>query len=398
MAKRSPHPQGRDTLRSLQVAVAVAVLASGCGDGPPLDVAPVPIGRRPAPVSALGETATRAHPARRCGECHAAIHQTWATSAHANADRSPIYRAMREASGRDDCDRCHAPLRALVPDDERLAAEGVTCDVCHTLRAVEPDRHGTALELDLASAVRYGPLCDAKDHYFHRMGCSPLFSGSQLCGGCHLWTTHTSAAPELDVRTTYADWHTSPHAAANLTCQGCHMPTVAGEVAVGWATGARVSDHGMYGPANELRSRALELGLTIVPDDRQLRVELDVTNAGAGHRLPTGLPGRQVVVRVTALGADGAPIASDERIYARVLVDERGAEVPFYAAQRVQSDTCLAPYEVRRERLWLPRDGVVEVRAEVLEHAISATIAEAIGVSVPAPVRLASARAEVAAP
>jgi hypothetical protein len=397
MAARSPYPQGRDTLRSLQVAVGAAVLALGCGDGPPVDAPSAPIGRRPEAGSVPADTATGAHPARRCGECHAAIHQAWATSAHANADRSPTYRAMREASGRDDCDRCHAPLRALVPD-ERLAAEGVTCDVCHTLRDVEPDRHGTALELDLASAVRYGPLCDAEDHYFHRMGCSTLYSRSELCGGCHLWTMHTSAGMELDVRTTYADWHAGRHTTASLTCQGCHMPVGVGEVAVGWATGARVSDHGMYGPGDELRSRALELRLTIVPDDRQLRVELEVTNAAAGHRLPTGLPGRRVVVRVTALGAGGTPLASEERIYARILVDGSGAEVPFYAAQRVQSDTCLAPSEVRRERLWLPRDGVVEVRAEALEHAISATIAEAVGVSLPEPIHLTSARAEVRAP
>jgi len=374
------------------------MLAIGCGDDLAPDAASAPVGRRPAAVPVSAETATGAHPARRCGECHAVIHQAWATSAHANADRSPIYRALRAASGRDDCDRCHAPLRALVPHDERLAAEGVTCDVCHTLREVEPDRHGTTLALDLASAVRYGPLCDAEDHYFHRMGCSPLHSRAELCGGCHLWTMHTSAATELDVRTTYADWHAAARTTASPTCQGCHMSAVAGEVAVGWDTEARVSDHGMYGPGDELRSRALELGLTIVPEDQRLRVELEVTNAAAGHRLPTGLPGRRIVVRVLAIGAEGTAIASEERVYARILVDGRGVEVPFYAAQRVQSDTCLAPHEVRRERLWLPRDGVVEVRAEVFEHAISATIAEVTGVSIPEPVQLTSARAEVRAP
>jgi hypothetical protein len=371
------------------------MLALGCGDGPPPDPAAVPIGRRSAEVPVRAETATGAHPARRCGECHAAIYQAWATSAHANADRSPIYRAMREASGRDDCDRCHAPLRARVPD-ERLAAEGVTCDVCHTLRAVVPDRHGTALALDLASAVRYGPLCGTDDHYFHRMGCSPLHSRAELCGGCHLWTTHTSAGAELDVRTTYADWQAGSHAAAGVTCQGCHMPTVAGEVAVGWAVGGQVSDHGMYGLDD--RARALTVGLAVAPEGQRLRVELELTNAGAGHPLPSGLPGRRIVVRVSALGAEGTPIASEERILARILVDGRGVEVPFYAAQRVASDTCLAPSEVRRERLSLPRVGVVEVRAEVFEHALSATIAEAIGASVPEPALLTSTRVEVRAP
>ncbi|MCX4239330.1 multiheme c-type cytochrome [Paraliomyxa miuraensis] len=341
-------------------------------------------------MSVPAEVTKGAHPARRCGECHAAIHQTWAASAHANADRSPIYRAMRRASGRDDCDRCHAPLRAWVPGDERLAAEGVTCDVCHTLRDVRPDRHDAALELDLTSAVRYGPRCDAEDHYFHRMGCSPLFSRSELCGGCHQRNAHTSEAVEFG--------HDGPAAVADVTCQSCHMPGVLGEVAVGWSAGTTVSDHGMYGPGDELRARAIELRLRVVPEDRRLRVELEVTNADAGHSLPSGLPGRRIVVRVAGIGADGAAIAGDEWIYAKILVDGSGVEVPFHVAQRVQSDTCLAPGEVRHERSWLPRDGVVEVRAEVLEHALSATIAKAVGVSMPEPVQLTSARAEVPPP
>jgi hypothetical protein len=374
------------------------MLAFGCGDDAALDAPLVPIGRRPDVVSVPVETATGAHPARRCGECHAAIHQSWSTSAHASADRSPLYRAMRKASGRSDCDRCHAPLRALVPGDERLAEEGVTCDVCHTLRTVELDGRGNALALDLAGAVRYGPLCDAEDHYFHRMGCSPLHSRSELCGGCHLWTMHTSAGVELDVRTTYADWQVGAHAAANVTCQACHMPAVAGEVAVGWAAGGEVSDHGTSGEGERSRAVGLGLGLRVVPDGGELRVELEVSNRGVGHSLPSGLPGRRIVVRVTALGAEGMPIASEERIYARILVDEKGVEVPFYAAQRVQSDTCLAPDEVRRERASLPREGVVEVRAEAFEHAIAPAIAEGLGVRVPEPVLLTSTRAEVRAP
>lgn len=370
------------------------MLALGCGDGP-ADAPSVPIGRRAAEVPAPGDTATGAHPARRCGECHAAIHQSWSTSAHASADRSPIFRAMREASGRDDCDRCHAPLRALVAEDEQLAAEGVTCDVCHTLREVKADGRGNALALDLVSAVRYGPDCDAADHYFHRMGCSPLHSRSELCGGCHLWTMHTSAGVELDVRTTHADWQAGSRAAEG-SCQGCHMRAVAGEVAVGWAAGVKVSDHGASGA--DARARAIALGLEVVPDGAQLRVELQVSNEGAGHPLPSGQPGRRIVVRVTALGAGGTVIASEERVHARILVDERGIEVPFYAAQRVLSDTSLAPGEVRRERVMLPREGVVEVRVEAFEHEISATIAEALGVRVPEPVLLTSARAEVRAP
>lgn len=397
MGKGSPHPKRRHALRSLQVAAGAAavvgVLAGGCRDEPEPAAEPAALGRRAKTEEAPGETAVRAYPARRCGECHEPATRTWEASAHARSDTSPVYLAMREASGRTDCDRCHAPLRAIVKDDARVVAEGVTCDVCHTIKAVEPDAKGTELALDVAGATRYGPLCNLEDHYFHKMGCSPLHARSEMCGGCHLWTTHTPAMKELDVLTTYAEWRDGPYAEVEQPCQGCHMPAIEGAVAVGWDTEARASDHGMFGDGDELRRRAIGLELKVDAEGNMLSVDLDVINKGGGHSLPAGLPGRRIVARASALGADGKERAHEERTYAKVLVDESGEEVPFYAAARVQSDTRLAADERRHEQFSLPAEGVVEVRVEVFAHALSATVAESLGVAAPPPVRLAGVRA-----
>ncbi len=300
---------------------------------------------------------------------------------------------MRQASGRDDCDRCHAPLRALMDDDSSVPTEGVTCDVCHTLRSVTPDPGGTALEFGLSSVVRYGPLCDAKDHYFHRMGCSPLHSQSTLCGGCHWWTDHPPGSEPLELLSTYADWREGPYAAEGQTCQGCHMHAAPGEVAVGWGSRPSASDHGMFGEDDRLRRRAVALELQVEPREGRLELELELTNTGAGHAIPTGLPGHRLVVRVTTLGPTGERQERQERVYGRVLVDDAGREVPFYAARREQSDTRLAAGEARREHFSVPGTDVAQVRAEVFLQPLSTEIAQVLGVTAPDPIRLAERRA-----
>lgn len=401
MEQRSPYPQGRHSLRALQVATGMMVCAAAALLGCPKDSTPaqgsVELGRRAprdAQTSEETETAGRAYRARRCGECHAAAARTWKASAHARADSSPVYRAMRAAAKRDDCDRCHAPLRGLVAKDDPVAAEGVTCDVCHTMRKVRIDPAArNPLELEIASATRHGPLCDLDDHYFHKMGCSELHSSSDFCGSCHLWTTHTPTMDSLEVFSTYSDWRDGPYGKAEQTCQECHMPALAGAVAVGWSTAAPASDHGMFGSGDEVREQAILLEAAIEHEADRLELHVDVINAGAGHPLPAGLPGRRIFAHATALGADGAEIAREQRRYARVLVDGDGTEAPFYAAQRLESDTRLRADERRREVFSFDDDGVTQVRIEVLEYELSEALAARLGIDAPEPTVLASLRA-----
>lgn len=354
------------------------------------------LGRRtPAEAESNGERerAGRAYPARRCGECHETAVETWRQSAHARADTSPIYRAMREASERDDCDRCHAPLRGLVPKGDPVAREGVTCDVCHTLREVEPDPAGTKLDLEIGGATRYGSLCDLDDHYFHKMGCSELHATSQMCAGCHLWTTHTPTMPQLEVFTTFTDWKEGPYAEVDQPCQGCHMSGLDKEVAVGWTSNVPASDHGMFGPDDGLRKQAVSVELGVTESDGQLALELVVTNKGAGHPIPAGLPGRRLLVRASTVRADGDVLVRHERTYGKILVDADGNEVPFYAAHEIESDTRLKADDRRREQLSFPLAEVNEVRVEVFALALSPEIAKTLGVPAPEPERLVTARA-----
>jgi hypothetical protein len=156
--------------------------------------------------------------AGRCGECHEKMYDEWETSGHAAAMTSSLYKTSVADAKDATCDRCHSPLAALAAKDI-VAEEGVTCDVCHTLREPNPTKDGGSFRLAVDDMVKYGPRCDLKDHYFHRMGCSKEHSEAQICGSCHWWEPKG-----IPVFTEYADWKAGPAAAKGLQCQGCHMP------------------------------------------------------------------------------------------------------------------------------------------------------------------------------
>jgi hypothetical protein len=344
------------------VIVAVSAVAGCRRAAPPRAVEPEPVADA-APYAV-------ARPAIRCAECHGKMHEEWRGSAHARADLSELYQAMRarapEPSG---CDRCHAPLRPFLEPGDRVAAEGVTCEVCHTIHEVDERRGGFAMSLD--TNVARGPICDAKDHYFHKMGCSPLHAESRFCAACHVLRLG-----DVPVFTDYEEWQEGPYADL-YDCQDCHMPVSAAEVAEGSPPRDGVSHHAFLGPEAPFK-RALAGSLEVIRGDGVLRVEVRVRNANAAHRVPGGLPGRQILVRAIALDARGAELARRELIYERLLVDASGRPVPFYAAAREEQDSRLAPKEDRLERFELEAPEAARVRLEVVRRELAPELARAI--------------------
>lgn len=269
----------------------------------------------------------------RCGECHEKMFDEWEVSAHARAVSSSFYKASVAAAKDATCDRCHAPLAKIAPRDI-VVSEGVTCDVCHTLREPAPAPGGGGFRLAVDDMVKYGPRCDLKDHYFHRMGCSPEHRDAALCGTCHWWEPRG-----IPVFTEYADWKAGPAAEKGLQCQGCHMPKSRAEIATGSPVRSGVPHHGLLGLAQDLRQRALGLEVTVTEDAGALAVAVTVKNHNAGHAVPAGLPERRLVVTTRVVDAAGTEVASDSRQLGRVLVDAAGHEAPFWRAAKVGSDT-----------------------------------------------------------
>lgn len=356
---------------------------------------------RPKPPAAATETsapAARSGPvadatsAVRCGECHEVATESWRESAHARASSSSLFLAMRRELPADrSCDACHAPLAERLPSGHSVASEGVTCDVCHTAREATPARTGGSLTLELTDNVKYGPLCDARDHYFHRMGCSPLHQTATLCASCHQLYRPVRGGTELPVYTEYDEWKQTAYAEAGTPCQYCHMEGGKGEVAVGAGERPEVHGHGLLGARGRLRQEALSLALEVRPASGRLRVVATVENREAGHFVPTGVPGRRVVLEVRSVDARGTTVATEQRSYARTLVNDQGREVPWFKATRLASDNRLPPGEPRREEFLLagPARGRVEATLTWVET--SPELAAALGIASPASEQMVSA-------
>ena len=357
----APLAEGRHAIRSLRMMLVATALATGCHRAP----AAPPLQATAAPPDMAAPFLT-VMSAMRCEECHGKIAARWRTSAHARADKTPLYVAMHahapDAAG---CDHCHAPFAGHADPAEPATREAVTCDVCHSIAAVEPARSGGAFTLATQENVKRGPLCDAKDHYFHKMGCSPLHTEGRFCAGCHLYYRTTATGASLPVFTEYEEWRDGPAADAGLECQSCHMPAIeGGEVARGWKPRPRSHDHSLLGLDGTLRKRALKLRLAVTAaGDGAVHVTATLTNVGAGHAVPSGMPGRRIVLRAVALDAAGNEEGRAERQWGRVLADDTGRERPFYAATRVVSDHRLVRDVPAVEELDIPapRPGTLSV-------------------------------------
>ncbi|HUS30344.1 MAG TPA: multiheme c-type cytochrome [Kofleriaceae bacterium] len=305
----------------------------------------------------------------RCGECHEKMFDEWESSAHAQAVSSELYKKSVAAAKDVTCERCHAPLASEVPRDA-IVTEGVTCDVCHTLREPKPSVDGGSWKLAIDDMVKFGPRCDLKDHYFHRMGCSPEHKTAEICGTCHWWEPKG-----LPVFTEYADWKAGPK--HDTPCQDCHMPKSRAALATGSPVRDGVPHHGLLGKAKDLRKTSLHMDAKLAPDGA-LTVMLE--NKHAAHYVPSGLPERRIVVRARLLDASGAEAWHDQRELGRMLVDANGKEAPFWAATRVGSDTRIAPAGQSTLTFAVPeRKGRVEI--VVLYRGLSEAIAKQLGVS-----------------
>jgi hypothetical protein len=199
-----------------------------------------------------------ARAAESCSGCHGAALADWQGSAHADAWRSPLFRAGLEVEPKRFCVGCHAPEAAR-------ADEGIGCASCHAARgnARAPAGGGHAVALRTRDELRDPAFC--RDcHEF----ATPAFEGGRM---------RTTALP---MQSTFTEWRAYRDAGGAETCQSCHMP------------GGR---HVMAGTRDvELLRRALVV--TVAGDPTG--ATLTLASAGVGHRFPTGDLFRHLTVEV----------------------------------------------------------------------------------------------------
>jgi hypothetical protein len=332
----------------------------------------------------------------RCVACHnglstpegedISIGLNWQISMMANAGRDPYWIAgvrretidhpMAAAAIQDECTICHMPIMryesklaggkgeafANFPPSQgasgRLAADGVSCSVCHQITGENLGRResfvgGFKIDATKPSGERreYGPFEVDKGHVtimrssstFQPTEDKKVIRSSELCATCHTLLTQALDSQgrvigELPEQVPYQEWLHSDYKETS-SCQDCHMPQVEEEVPITSVLGeprAGFSRHIFVGgnfflqrllsrhrddlavPAlaeeletaaqrtlAHLQSKAAKLtirGLGI--RDGRVEAEISIENLG-GHKLPTAYPSRRVWLHVTLRDGNG---------------------------------------------------------------------------------------------
>lgn len=310
--------------------------------------------------------------AASCGSCHAEIYKEWSASTHAHAwvDRQFQAELNKDQEVAWLCINCHTPLANQQaeltrhsgdirhPDrrpnpafDPALQQEGVTCLSCHW----RPE--GIASVHEDAQAP-------------HPLVYSPELRSEKTCTGCHQAVARLEDALVCTFNTG-AEWAA---AQPGKTCPECHMPAVTRASAPGAPAraGGRHSWPGSLIPKDAWSAEEAavfadwqpgpELVVTHVTEaaiGSTVPVSLTLTNARAGHMLPSGDPERYLELRLTARDADGEPVFQGER---RV-----GQTWEWWPKARKLADNRLAPGQSLEwsESLRMPAGGLtIEVELD----------------------------------
>jgi len=360
-------------------------------------------GKRPSPDSY--------YEAADCGECHVTQYNQWRGSMHSRAHHDSIYLAFAELAREEGgealykfCSSCHAALAVAtgeIPGGEPtfLTNEGITCDVCHSVKSIRAVHEGGGANASIVleeGEARYGPLADAVDNPNHTSAYSELHTKSELCSACHTLKHPTNG---LLIENTYEEWKKSPYAKAGIQCQDCHMRTAAqaaevartmtplkvpGKATVDGAERPDVHAHifaggnandklvgasGVHSAEAEARLKsaatlALSLPKSAVPG-ATVEIEVAVTNVGAGHAIPTSITelrqvwidlvvrdaGGKEVYRSGAVDAGSGKVDRNAVMYHAVLLDDE-EEVTYkpWLAVEMLEEKLIPPKETVRER------------------------------------------------
>jgi nitrate/TMAO reductase-like tetraheme cytochrome c subunit len=296
----------------------------------------------------------------QCGRCHTTIYQSWKGSVHAEALGNEnfllAFRATEEtgdAALAQLCLKCHAPVTELNGDKEllyHLTWEGVNCDICHSVAAMKKTKTGFEPVLKPGD-VKYGPFEDAVPDA-HEVQGTAIHTQSEMCAWCHEYTN-----PEgTPILATWSEWKKSKAAENGVTCQNCHMGEASASATdprLDRDPGAKINLHSTPGGHSlDQLHKALSVSLQPKRDGDKLDVEVVITNKGAGHAVPTGMPGRRVIM-TTQLRVVGGETHEATRVFGKSLETAKGELITrdrdyFTAGVRLKSDTTIQPDEQRK--------------------------------------------------
>jgi hypothetical protein len=349
--------------------------------------------------------------AEGCARCHSEIVEQWKQSMHAIADTEPIYarvvgefRQQYGVAASNWCAGCHSPLRLargqLNTNIASIPQSNVDCMVCHSIQHIHQLIRNNGFDLAIRRPMGYeiGQAAALSDWLLliqpaaHRARWNPSVTRRpEFCGACHsqILPSFLSNGQEGPVlQDTYREWQRSRYNSADpavrRTCQDCHMPVASGlaadlgnhrpshfftggSVDIAQITGA----HALYIEERRLLASAATVSVMAGKcDQKGMELQVNVTNSGSGHNLPTGVTDlRQVWLEVTVINNADVTIYQSGRIdndgfldpstvrFGVTLGDADGQPVYFHDIARtryVLMDTTIPPGETREVVYTLP--------------------------------------------
>jgi len=303
------------------------------------------------------------------------------TDVQGNAGIAPGFKLEFPFRG-GDCADCHAPTGALQnPGDTDLNdilalggvdTSGVYCDFCHKVSDV-PVNNSTGVNgairlrrppFGAARDINTGTLDDVTTYW---MGATyvPGLGRSAFCSGCHQYANEYG----IVVDDTYDSWSASPAAAAGIRCQDCHMKPAGDSLFVSGIglidavkrSPARLHTHRFRRTGLADSTETTVLGVRSEVDGTLLRLHVAVANNEAGHKLPTGVSFRNILLLIRAEdtsgplqqtagetlphfagegSAEGDYAGGPGRAFALVTEGDGGVwPVPSWAARSIRADT-----------------------------------------------------------
>jgi hypothetical protein len=269
----------------------------------------------------------RFDPSEKCAACHVEIYNQYQHSAMAKAqilpwDQAEYFKlalphtrlepAVAEVEA--GCINCHAPLAFLSGDipppvagEANPKADGVSCDLCHTIVGFEGEAPANGNFIVRPGDVKYGPRKNV-DSLYHESEYSELqHRAAELCGTCHDETSPYGAW----VKETYREWKNGPYGRADIRCMNCHEPPSPGKSAIMGEEREDVSQHLFLGAYSQVWMNGAAV-VTLYPRDSEiapdqtLEIQVVLVNHRAGHMIPTGsTEERQLWLHVEANDATG---------------------------------------------------------------------------------------------
>ncbi|MFA6148458.1 MAG: multiheme c-type cytochrome [bacterium] len=311
-----------------------------------------------------------------CAVCHVEIDRTWRGSQHASAFTDPAFQLPYDRLRRENprktftCEHCHNPMRFLLqPGDPRadlFSREGVTCDFCHSVSAV--DAKGPFPRYRSSPGVKFGPHPGSSGRGPHITRFSSMLITSEFCAGCHEFRNEHGVL----VLSTVSEWEKSFYRGTGVHCQFCHLPELFDARFIDGKKKKGPIDHAMVGGhSRERLARAIPVRAQLLVSGSGARVEVSVKNEIVGHATPTGIPTHRLRLAATLFDAAGNALDRREEFFQRIVGDGTGKaltrpEEIFVSAREILKDNRLMPKETREVRFSFPAGKVPPATASVV--------------------------------